>query len=33
VDGKTGKILKTLPLFKPLGCCLPGDWTLEELKH
>jgi hypothetical protein len=33
VDGRTGRILKTLPLFKPLGCCLPGDWTPEELKH
>ncbi len=30
VDGRTGRILKTLPLFKPLGCCLPGDWTPEE---
>ena len=27
VDGMTGRILKTQPLFKPLGCCLPGDWT------
>ncbi|MFA5807265.1 MAG: hypothetical protein WC978_02720 [bacterium] len=25
VDGRTGRILKTQPLFKPLGCCLPGD--------
>ncbi len=30
VDGMTGRILKTLPLFKPLGCCLPGDWKPEE---
>jgi hypothetical protein len=30
VDGRTGRILKTLPLFKPLGCCLPVDWTPEE---
>ena len=29
VDGKTGRILKTQPLFKPLGCCLPGDWKPE----
>ena len=29
VDGRTGRILKTLPLFKPLGCCLPADWTPE----
>lgn len=27
VDGMTGRILKSQPLFKPLGCCLPGDWT------
>lgn len=33
VDGETGRILKTLPLFKPLGCCLPGDWKPEDLKH
>jgi len=30
VDGRTGRILKTQPLFKPLGCCLPGDWKPEE---
>jgi len=30
VDGRTGKILKSLPLFKPLGCCLPVDWKPEE---
>jgi len=30
VDGMTGGILKTLPLFKPLGCCLPGDWKPED---
>jgi len=23
VDGMTGRILKTQPLFKPLGCCIP----------
>ena len=23
VDGRTGRILRTLPLFKPLGCCIP----------
>ncbi|HQT97105.1 MAG TPA: hypothetical protein PK416_04380 [Thermodesulfobacteriota bacterium] len=23
VDGMTGRILKTLPLLKPLGCCIP----------
>ena len=33
VDGRTGRILKSQPLFKPLGCCLPVDWTPEELKH
>ncbi len=33
VDGKTGKILKTQPLFKPLGCCLPAGWTPEEMKR
>ncbi len=33
VDGRTGRILKTLPLFKPLGCCLPGNWKPEESKH
>jgi len=30
VDGRTGRILKTLPLFKPLGCCLPANWAPEE---
>lgn len=30
VDGRTGRILMTQPLFKPLGCCLPGDWKPEE---
>ncbi|MFA6149432.1 MAG: hypothetical protein WC899_14610 [bacterium] len=29
VDGRTGRILKTEPLFKPLGCCLPTDWKPE----
>lgn len=30
VDGRTGRVLKTIPLFKPLGCCLPTDWKPEE---
>ena len=25
VDERTGRILKSQPLFKPLGCCLPVD--------
>lgn len=33
VDGRTGRILKTQPLFKPLGCCLPSDWKPGETKH
>lgn len=33
VDGSTGRILRSQPLFKPLGCCLPADWTPEELKQ
>jgi hypothetical protein len=33
VDGRTGRILKTLPLFKPLGCCLPVNWTPEETRY
>lgn len=33
VDGRTGRILKTQPLFKPLGCCLPLDWKPEESKR
>jgi len=32
VDGTSGRVLKTMPLFKPLGCCLPGDWKPEETK-
>ena len=33
VDGKSGRVLKTMPLFKPLGCCLPGDWKPEGSKN
>ncbi len=33
VDGETGRILKTRPLLKPLGCCLPVDWKPEESKQ
>jgi len=33
VDGRSGRVLKTLPLFKPLGCCLPADWKPEETKR
>lgn len=33
VDGRTGRIVKTMPLFKPLGCCLPADWKPEEMKQ
>lgn len=30
VDGMSGRILKTQPLFKPLGCCLPAGGIPEE---
>ena len=33
VDGTSGRVLKTQPLFKPLGCCLPMDWKPEEKKN
>jgi len=30
VDGRTGRVLKTQPLFKPLGCCMPENRKPEE---
>jgi hypothetical protein len=27
VDSRTGRVIQRQPLFKPMGCCVPENWT------
>jgi hypothetical protein len=27
VDSQTGRVIRKHPLFKPMGCCVPENWT------
>jgi hypothetical protein len=32
VDCQTGKVIQRQPLFKPMGCCIPENWTPPKVE-